>query len=86
MTNTIRIRVDAETSRALDILTHNGVSRSAAIRQAIIEAGVRAKRTATTKRAILRMDLGEPDGVDIAELIAAGHKNDHEMAGSRRVN
>jgi hypothetical protein len=71
MADTITIRPDAETSHALDILTHDGVSRSAAIRQAIIEAGLRAERAATMKRAVLRMDLGEPDGVDIAQLIAA---------------
>ena len=77
MADTITIRPDAETSHALDILTHGGVSRSAAIRQAIIEAGLRAERAAAMKRAILRMDLGEPDGVDVALLIAAERANEH---------
>ncbi len=71
MADTITIRPDAETSHALDILTHDGVSRSAAIRQAIIEAGMRAERAAAMKRAVLRMELDEPDGVDVAQLIAA---------------
>lgn len=76
MADTITIRPDTETSHALDILTHDGMSRSAAIRQAIIEAGMRVERAAAIKRAILRMDLGEPDGVDIAQLMAAGREDE----------
>ena len=76
MADTITIRPDAETSHALDILTHDGASRSAAIRQAIIEAGMRVERAAAMKRAVLRMDLGEPDGVDIAQLMAAGREDE----------
>ena len=77
MADTITIRPDDETSHALDVLTHDGASRSAAIRQAIIEAGMRAERAAAMKRAILRMDLGEPDGIDIAQLIAAEREDEH---------
>lgn len=76
MADTITIRLDDETSHALDVLTHGGVSRPAAIRQAVIEAGMRAERAAAMKRAILRMDLGKPDGVDVAQLIAAGREED----------
>ena len=76
MADTITIRPDAETSHALDILTRDGVSRSTAIRQAIIEAGMRAERAAAMKRAILRMDLGEPDEVDVGQLIAAGREDE----------
>lgn len=76
MADTITIRPDTETSHALDILTHDGMSRSAAIRQAIIEAGMRVERAAAIKRAVLRMDLGEPDGVDIAQLMAAGREDE----------
>ncbi|MBS2961880.1 hypothetical protein KGA66_02390 [Actinocrinis puniceicyclus] len=75
MADTLTIRPDAETSHALDILTHDGTSRSAAIRQAIIEAGMRVERAAAMKRAILRTELGEPDGVDVAQLIAAERTN-----------
>jgi hypothetical protein len=77
MADTITIRPDAETAHALDILTQDGASRSTAIRQAIIEAGLRAERAAAMKRAILRMDLGEPDGVDIAQLLAAERVDEH---------
>lgn len=52
------------------------MSRSAAIRQALIAAGMQAERAAAMKRAILRMDLGEPDGVDVAQSIAAGREGD----------
>ena len=76
MADTITIRPDAETSHALDILTQDGASRSAAIRQAIIEAGIRVERAAAMKRAVLRMDLGEPDGTDVAQLIAADRDGD----------
>lgn len=71
MADTITIRPDPVTSHALDVLTHDGASRSAVVRQAIIEAGMRAERAAAMKRAILRLDLGEPDGVDIRQLLAA---------------
>jgi len=76
MADTITIRPDAETSHALDVLTQDGASRSAVIRQAIIEAGLRAERAAAMKRAILRMDLGEPDGVDVGRLLAAGREEE----------
>jgi predicted transcriptional regulator len=77
MAETITICLDAETSRALDILTRDGASRSAAIRQAVIEAGMRAERAAAMKWVVLRVDLGEPDGVDIAQLIAAERRDEH---------
>jgi hypothetical protein len=76
MADTITIRPDAETSHALDILTLDGASRSVAIRQAIIEAGMRAERAAAMRRAVLRMDLGEPDGIDVAGLLAAGREDE----------
>lgn len=76
MADTITLRPDAETSHALDILTQEGASRSAAIRQAIIEAGMRAERAAAMKRAVLRMHLGDPDGIDVAQLIAADRERE----------
>lgn len=76
MADTITIRPDAETSHALDILTREGASRSAAIRQAIIEAGMRAERAAAMKRAVLSMELGDPDGIDVAQLIAGDRERE----------
>ena len=70
MADTITIRTDSETEHALDVLTHDGSSRSAAIRQAVLEAALRKERAAAMRRAVLRMPLGEPDGVDIAAEIS----------------
>jgi predicted transcriptional regulator len=66
MAETITIRSDRETEHALDVLTEGGVSRSAAIRQAVIEAAERRERAAEMRRAVLHMDIGQPDGVDVA--------------------
>ena len=67
MADTITIRTDDETDHALDVLTHGGISRSAAIRQAVLEAASRRERAVQMRRAILRIDLGEPDGVNVAD-------------------
>ena len=74
MADTITIRSDPETDHALDILTDDGSSRSAAIRRAVLEAAVRKERATAMRRAVLRMPLGEPDGIDIAAELA----NDRE--------
>jgi Arc/MetJ-type ribon-helix-helix transcriptional regulator len=70
MADTITIRTDEETEHALEVLTHSGVSRSAAIRQAVLEAASRRERAASMRRAVLRMDLGHPDGTDVAAELA----------------
>jgi predicted transcriptional regulator len=70
MADTITIRTDDETEHALDVLTHGGISRSAAIRQAVLEAASRRERAAQMRREILRMDLGQPDGVNVGEELA----------------
>jgi predicted transcriptional regulator len=68
--DTITIRTDDETEHALDVLTHGGVSRSAAIRQAVLETASRRERAAQMRREILRMDLGQPDGINVADELA----------------
>ena len=70
MADTITIRTDEETEYALDVLTRDGSSRSAAIRQALLEAARRRERAAEMRRAVLQMDLGQPDGVNVAEELA----------------
>lgn len=70
MADTITIRTDEETEHALDVLTHDGISRSVAIRQAVLEAAGRRERAAQMRREVLRMDLGQPDGIDVAEELA----------------
>ena len=68
--DTITIRTDDETEHALDVLTRDGSSRSAVIRRAVLEAARRRERAAEMRRAVLRMDLGEPDGINVAEELA----------------
>jgi Arc/MetJ-type ribon-helix-helix transcriptional regulator len=70
MADTITIRTDEETEHALDVLTREGASRSAAVRQALLEAASRRERAARMRREVLRMDLGQPDGVNVAEELA----------------
>ncbi|MGH3417976.1 MAG: hypothetical protein ACRDOD_00025 [Streptosporangiaceae bacterium] len=70
MADTVTIRTDDETEHALEVLTHGGISRSAAIRQAVLEAASRRERAARMRRDVLRMDLGQPDGVNVAEELA----------------
>ncbi len=70
MADTITIRTDDETEHALDVLTHCGLSRSAAIRQAVLEAASRRERAAQMRQEVLRMDLGQLDGVNVAEELA----------------
>ena len=70
MAETITIRTDEETEHALDVLTGDGLSRSAAIRQAVIQAAERRERAAQLRRAVLAMDIGEPDGINIAAELA----------------
>ena len=70
MADTITIRTDDETEHALDVLTHGGVSRSAAIRQAVLETASRRERAAQMRREILRMDLGQSDGINVADELA----------------
>ena len=70
MAGTITIRMDEEIEHALDVLTRDGSSRSGAIRQAVLEAAARRERGAEMRRQVLRMDLGQPDGVNVAEELA----------------
>ncbi|WP_433163488.1 hypothetical protein [Kribbella sp. CA-247076] len=76
MADTITIRTDAETEHALDVLTQGGDSRSAAIRHAVLEAALRKERAAAMRRAVLRMPLGEPDGVDVAAEISRAREDE----------
>lgn len=70
MVGTITIRTDDETGHALDVLTHGGISRSAAIRQAVPEAADRRERAARMRRQVPRMEPGGPDGVNVAGELA----------------
>ena len=70
MAETITVRTDEATEHALDVLTEGGTSRSAAIRQAVLEGAARRERAAEMRHAVLRMPLGEPDGINIADELS----------------
>jgi Arc/MetJ-type ribon-helix-helix transcriptional regulator len=70
MAGTITVRTDDETEHALQVLTRDGMSRSAAIRQAVLEAAGRRERAARMRREVLQMDLGASDGVNVADELA----------------
>jgi len=70
MAGTITIRSDPETEHALEVLTRDGLSRSAAIRQAVLETAMRRERASEMRRAVLRTPLGEPDGINIADELS----------------
>jgi Arc/MetJ-type ribon-helix-helix transcriptional regulator len=76
MAETITIRTDDATDHALDVLTEGGASRSAAIRQAVLEAAARRERAAAMRRAVLRMPLGEPDGINLAEELSSARSQE----------
>ena len=57
-------------SELTKLLTEGGTSRSAAIRQAVLEAAARRERAAEMRHAVLRMPLGEPDGINIADELS----------------
>jgi Arc/MetJ-type ribon-helix-helix transcriptional regulator len=70
MTETITIRTDSATEHALEILTNDGTSRSAAIREAVLESADRRERAAHLRRTVLRLDLGQEDGRNVADELA----------------
>ncbi|MCJ1680634.1 hypothetical protein MTF65_25450 [Streptomyces sp. APSN-46.1] len=76
MADTVTIRTDSETEHALTVLTQDGSSRSAAIRAAVLEAALRKERAAALRRAVLRMPLGEPDGIDIAAELSRSREEE----------
>jgi hypothetical protein len=76
MAETITIRTDAATEHALEVLTHDGSSRSAAIRDAVLDAAARRERAAEMRRSVLRMPLGEPDGVNVADELARSREDE----------
>lgn len=78
MAETITIRTDTDTERALDVLTRDGTNRSEAIRHAVLESALRRERLAEMKRAFLRRPMPASDGIEIAEDIA------RERAGEAR--
>jgi hypothetical protein len=76
MAETITIRTDTATEHALDVLTRDGISRSAAVRQAVLDAAARRERAAEMRRAILRMPLREPDSINVADELSRAREEE----------
>jgi predicted transcriptional regulator len=66
MTSAISVRIDAETLRALAQLEATGLSRSEAIRQAIIDSAARLQRRAALADEVAAL---EADGDDQREML-----------------
>lgn len=73
---TITIRTDAATEHALDVLTSDGTSRSAAIRRAVLDSAMRRERAAQLRHEVIRMPIGEPDHVTVADELARDRDNE----------
>ena len=76
MAKTITLRTDTATEHALDVLTHEGASRSEAIRLAVLEAASRRERATEMRRAVLRMPLGNPEGMNVADELSRARDED----------
>lgn len=76
MPETITFRTDAATEHALDVLTSEGTSRSAAVRQALLEAAARRERATEMRRAVLQMDLGPLDGISVADELSRAREDE----------
>jgi hypothetical protein len=70
VTSAISVRLDAETLRALARLEATGLSRSEAIRQAIIDSAARLQRRAALADEVAALDADEDDQREMLEVAA----------------
>jgi hypothetical protein len=70
MTSAISVRLDAETLRALAQLEATGLSRSDAIRQAIIDSAARLQRRAALADEVAALEADEDDRREMLEVAA----------------
>ena len=70
MTPAISVRLDAETLRALAQLEATGLSRSEAIRQAIIDSAARLQRRAALADEVAALEADEEDQREMLEVAA----------------
>ena len=70
MTSAISVRLDAETLRALAQLEATGLSRSEAIRQAIIDSAARLQRRAALADEVAALEADEDDQRELLEVAA----------------
>jgi Arc/MetJ-type ribon-helix-helix transcriptional regulator len=70
MTSAISVRLDAETLRALAQLEATGLSRSEAIRQAILGSAARLQRRAALAAEVAALEADEDDRREMLEVAA----------------
>jgi predicted transcriptional regulator len=70
VTSAISVRLDAETLRALAQLEATGLSRSEAIRQAIIDSAARLQRRAALADEVAALEADEDDKREMLEVAA----------------
>jgi len=70
VTSAISVRLDAETLRALAQLEATGLSRSEAIRQAIIDSAARLQRRAALADEVAALEADEDDQREMLEVAA----------------
>jgi hypothetical protein len=70
MTSAISVRLDAEAIRALAQLEATGLSRSEAIRRAILESAARLQRRAALAAEVATLESDEDDRREMLEVAA----------------
>jgi hypothetical protein len=70
MTSAISVRLDAETLQALVQLEATGLSRSEAIRRAILDSAARLQRRATLAAEVAALEADEDDRREMLEVAA----------------
>jgi len=70
MTSAISVRLDAETLRALAQLEATGLSRSEAIRQAIIDSAARLRRRGALADEVAALEADKDDQREMLEVAA----------------
>jgi predicted transcriptional regulator len=70
MTSAVSVRLDAETLRALAQLEATGLSRSEAIRRAILDSAARLQRRAALSAEVAALEADEDDRREMLEVAA----------------
>ena len=70
MMSAISVRLDAETLQALAQLEATGLSRSEAVRRAILDSAARLQRRATLAAEVAALEADEDDRREILEVAA----------------
>jgi len=70
MAKAVSVRLDEETQRALAILEASGLSRSEAIREAILSAAAHARRRQALRKEVAALEADKDDRREMLEIAA----------------